>query len=268
MRIAAIAALASLALTAPFPVNAAPCAAPDMTSRVSGGSECLLIKTYRHDDGAAASTLIVLLHGNHSNGSPAVSQFPVAETLARSAGEGVVAVALIRPGYNDAEGNYSTGNAASRGDNFTAANNDIVAAAISGLKAFHQARRLVLIGHSGGAAMAGAILGRHPGLADAGLLVACPCDVPAWRAMRGRRDRWDSESAVDYVDRLPAQTRIGIVVGAWDDVTPLVLSQAYAKALAARGIAHELIVVPDSDHVQVIRSPQVIAAALRLLAAE
>jgi pimeloyl-ACP methyl ester carboxylesterase len=263
-----VSAIAALALMLSFPVSAAPCASPDMTSRVTGGSECLLIKTYRHDDSAAASTLFVLLHGNHSNGSPAVSQFAIAETLARTGGDGVVAVALIRPGYNDAEGNYSTGNAASRGDNFTAANNDIVAAAIGRLKAFHQARRLVLIGHSGGAAMVGAILGRHPGLADAGMLIGCPCDVPAWRAMRGRRDRWDSESAVDYVDRLPAQTRLSIVVGAWDDVTLLSLSQAYAQALAARGIAHELIVVAESDHVQVIRSPQVIAAALRLIAAE
>ncbi|WP_301102155.1 prolyl oligopeptidase family serine peptidase [Propionivibrio sp.] len=242
----------------------APCMQPDNIKRVSGDTECLLIKTFRHDQGLAMSTLFVLLHGNHSSGSPAVSQFPVAATLARSGPEDTVAVAVIRPGYNDAEGNFSSGNAAGRADNFYAGNIDIVAAAIDRLKAFHQPQRLVLVGHSGGAAMAGVILGRHPGLADAAVLVGCPCNVPAWRSMRGRRDHWNSESAERYVERMPLSARVAVLVGAKDDVTPPLLAQSYAIALAARGIAHELLVLPDQDHVTVIDSAQVVEAALRL----
>ena len=164
--------------------SGAPCIAPDNISRVTGGKECLLIKTRRHEERAKASTLFVLLHGNHSSGSPAISQVPVAEALAGSGDDGAVAVAIIRPGYNDAEGNYSSGNAAGRSDNFQTDNIDIVADAISRLKDFHKPQRLVLIGHSGGAAMAGVILGRHPGLADAAVLVGCPCNVAfsAWAA--------------------------------------------------------------------------------------
>ena len=205
----------------------APCAQPDHISRVDGGTECLLIKTFRHDEGTP-STLFVLLHGNHSSGSPAVSQVPVAESLARSGPDGTVAVALIRPGYNDAEGHFSSGNAAGRNDNFYAGNIDVVADAIGRLKAFHRPRRLVLVGHSGGAAMAGVMLGRHPGLADAAVVVACPCNVPAWRAMRGRRDVWSSESAELYVDRVAATARVVVLVGDADDVTPSSLSKSYA----------------------------------------
>lgn len=244
--------------------SGAPCIAPDNISRVTGGKECLLIKTRRHEERAMASTLFVLLHGNHSSGSPAISQVPVAEALAGSGDDGAVAVAIIRPGYNDAEGNYSSGNAAGRSDNFQTDNIDIVADAISRLKDFHQPQRLVLIGHSGGAAMAGVILGRHPGLADAAVLVGCPCNVPVWRSLRGRRDFWSSESAELYVDRIPTQTRVAIMVGAGDDVTPPSLSQSYATALAARSISHELVVMPDRDHVNVINAPQVVEAALRL----
>jgi len=242
---------------------AAPCPAPDHLTRVNGGSECLLIKTVGHP--AEARTLYVLLHGNHTSGSPAVSQYPLAESLVAQGPAAMLAVALIRPGYNNADGNYSSGNAAGRGDNFTAENIDIVADAIARLKSFHRARRLVLVGHSGGAAMAGVILGRHAGLADAGLLVACPCDVPAWRAMQRRADfPWRSESAIRYVDRIPVTARVSIVVGAKDDITPSVLSVEYAVALRARGIATELSILPGIYHVAVIDAPAVVAEALRL----
>jgi len=84
-----------------------------------------------------------------------------------------------------------------------------------------------------------------------------------WRSLRGRRDFWSSESAELYVDRIPAQTRVAVLVGARDDVTPPSLSQSYASALAARGIANELVVMPDRDHVNMINAPQVVEAALR-----
>jgi len=248
---------------AAIPSLAAPCVAPDNLTRVTGGGECLLIKTLGH--AAEATTLFVLLHGNHTSGSPAVSQYRPAENLVTQAPYATVAVALIRPGYNNAKGAFSSGRVAGRADNFTADNIDIVADAIARLKAFHKAKRLVLIGHSGGAAMAGVILGRHPGLADAAVLVACPCDVAAWRAMRARVGfPWSSESAIRYIDRIPITTRIALVVGSNDGETPSGLSVAYAEALRARGIVAELSVLPGIDHVTVIESPVVVTEALRL----
>ncbi len=242
---------------------AASCEAPDNLTRVSGGGECLLIKTFGH--AAEASTLFVLLHGNHTSGSPAVSQYRLAEALASRGPPATVAVALIRPGYNNAERMYSSGNAVGRGDNFTAENIDVVADAISRLTVFHRARRLVLVGHSGGAAMAAVTLGRHPGLADAVVLVACPCDVSAWRAMRGRPGvASNSESAIRYVDRIPPAARVSVVVGRDDDVTPPAISVAYAEALRARGIAATLSVPAGIDHVTVVDSAIVLDEALRL----
>lgn len=241
---------------------AAPCAAPDHLTRVSGGDECLIVKTYRGAPAGDAGTLFVLLHGNHTSGSPAVSQYPVAEEIAAKAAPGAVAVALLRPGYNDDQGNYSSGWDGRRADNFGTDIIDKVADAIVRLKAFHGARRLVLVGHSGGAAMTGVMLGRQPGLADAGVLVACPCDVRAWR--QGRSMPWGSASAIDYVDVTPRQTRIAVIVGDRDTVTPPGLSVAYSEALQPRGIAARLLLLPGIDHVSVIRAPEVVAEALRL----
>ena len=264
MRIPALCLIASAQLAA-APAFGAPCTDADHLTRVSGGAECLIARTYRKTDGFAAVTLYVLLHGNHTSGSPATSQFKMAEALVGKRPQDTVAVALIRPGYNDDQGHFSSGNAAGRGDNFTAANIDIVADAVARLKAFHKADRLVLLGHSGGAATAAVMLGRHPGLADAAVLVACPCNVPAWHAMSGRsRTPWTSESAVDYVARVPAPTRVAVIVGEKDEVTPPALSREYAEALRRRGIAAELAILEGVDHVGVIAAPDVMAAALRL----
>lgn len=262
MRAAAI--LAATLLSA-SPVRAAPCAAADHVTRVDGEQECLIIKTCGKRDGAARPTLFVLLHGNHTSGSPSTSQYQVAEALAAGGGPGTISVALIRPGYDDDAGNHSSGNAAGRGDNFTAANIDIVADAIARLKRHHQAGRLVLLGHSGGAAMAAVMLGRHPGLADAAVVVACPCDVPAWRAAAGRtRIAWVSESAIRTVDRIPLRTRVAVLVGSRDTVTAPSLSREYAAALAGRGIHAELSVIEGADHTTIITATEVVQAALSL----
>lgn len=244
---------------------AAPCEAPDHRTRVTGGPECLVIRTYAKPDDGARRVLYVLIHGNHSSGSPATSMFAVAEKLLAQAGPGTVVVALLRPGYPDAEGNRSTGDDAARGDNFTAHNIDSVAAAVSSLKNVHRAHRVVVIGHSGGAATTGVMLGRHPGLVDGAMLVGCPCDVPAWRALRNRREPpWSSESAVRYVDRIPASARIAVMVGAGDDVTPPFLSKDYVAAATARGLAARYELIEGRDHVNIINSPRMLEIALEL----
>jgi pimeloyl-ACP methyl ester carboxylesterase len=62
------------------------------------------------------------------------------------------------------------------GDNWNATNTDAIANAIGALKRRYHARKVVVVGHSGGAAIAANILGRHPELIDAALLVSCPYD--------------------------------------------------------------------------------------------
>ncbi|MCC7168188.1 MAG: alpha/beta fold hydrolase [Rhodospirillales bacterium] len=258
----------ALLLALPALAWAAPCAQPDLSTRVTGLDECLIVKSFGPAEASPANRLIVLLHGNHSDGSPATSMVRYAERLARQAPD-VVAVAMIRPGYDDETGQRSSGAIHGRGDNFTALNIDIIADAIARLKAHYRPQRVVLIGHSGGAATAGVILGRHPGLADAAVLVGCPCDVPVWRAGRGRNETaWTSESPDRYVARIPEGTRVGVIVGVGDTVTPPALSKNYAADLAKRGIATELMLLDGLDHYNVIGDGRVLATALRYGAAE
>lgn len=250
----------------PWAVLAGPCAAPDHSSRVSGGGECLIIRTFEQKGETGIGAMYVLLHGNHSDGSPATSMFKVAESLAVKSLPGTVAVALVRPGYNDDEGNYSTGNR-SRIDNWTAPVIDDIADAIARLKEFYKPKRVVLIGHSGGSAVSGVILGRHPGLADAALLFGCVCDVRQWRVGRSG-SLWASESPGDYVARIPPRTKIAVLVGAGDTVTMPSLSEGYVASLADHGLAVTFKVLDGRDHYNIIRSEQIIETALRLGAGE
>lgn len=245
-----------------MPVLAAPCEAPDLLTRVSGRGECLIIKTVENKKNGETNLLYVLLHGNHSDGSPAISMYKVAQSLIDKAPPGTVAVAIVRPGYNDDEGNFSTGDR-NRADNWRGAVIDDIADAIARLKEFHKAKRLVLIGHSGGSAVAGVILGRHPGLADAALLFGCVCDIRQWRVGR-TGGLWTSESPSDYVARIPPKTKIAVLVGVGDTVTMPSLSEGYVASLADHGLLVEYKAIEGRDHYSIIRSEQIVETALRL----
>ncbi|MBF0268599.1 MAG: alpha/beta hydrolase [Alphaproteobacteria bacterium] len=244
------------------PVLAAPCDKPVSPLRVSAREECLIARTFESKEGASPRLLYVLLHGNHSDGSPATSMFKVAQGLVDKAPPGTVAVALLRPGYNDEEGNYSTGER-NRVDNWRSAVIDDIADAIANLKRHYHPQRLVLIGHSGGSAVAGVILGRHPGLADAALLFGCVCDIRQWRAGRSG-GMWTSESPSDYVTRIPPKTKIAVLVGAGDNVTTPSLSEGYVAALADQGLPVDYKAIEGRDHYNIIRSEQIIETALKL----
>lgn len=244
------------------PALAAPCEAPDLLTRVSGRGECLIIKTVENKKNGETNLLYVLLHGNHSDGSAAISMYKVAQSLTDKAPPGTVAVAIVRPGYNDDEGNFSTGDR-NRADNWRGAVIDDIADAIARLKAFHKAKRLVLVGHSGGSAVSGVILGRHPGLADAALLFGCVCDIRQWRAGRSG-GMWTSESPSDYVARIPPKTKIAVLVGVGDSVTMPSLSEGYVASLADHGLPVEYKAIEGRDHYSIIRSEQIIETALKL----
>ncbi len=253
-RIAAAAALLG-PLAAASAALAAPCPAPDNATRVSGAGECLVIRTFGAAPGRGQPVLAVVIHGDVSAGGPANYHFRLAEQIAAA---GTVAVGLVRPGYEDGAGAQSSGSNDNRSDSYTPENVDAVAAAVRALRAHHKARRVVLIGHSGGAAIAGVVLGKHPGLADAAVLVACPCHLPNWRS--GRRAWTRSESPHAYAGAVPASALVIALTGSLDDNTFPALGASYARSLAARGVRARFFEVPGANHSAVFRAPETLQA--------
>jgi alpha-beta hydrolase superfamily lysophospholipase len=265
MMIRPLAAAALSWLAGAMSANAAPCQREDPAAAITGAGECIALRSYGAPAAGVAPTLVVVIHGDIVGGGPARSHFPVAEELARRS-PGAVVVALLRPGYTDGAGRASTGDSLGHVDNYTAPVVDALAAAIARLRAIHGARRVALVGFSGGGAIAAIMLGRHPGIAEAGLIVACPCDIQGWRAERRGRKWTRSESPADYVARVPTTTRVIALVGEIDGTTPAWLTRDYAARLADAGVTARAELRPGLGHLGIFK-PDIVAPLLAELLA-
>ncbi len=243
-------------------VRAATCEHEDFDTRVSGESECLLMRRFGAVEPAA---MVVWLHGNITSGGPADGHFRLAEQVARGAApDAVLAVALVRPGYPDGSGAFSSGRDRRRADNWQRADLQEVATAVERLRQRYRPRVVLLVGHSGGAAIAAVLLGLQPQLAQAALLLACPCDLPTWR--RGKPGPyWLSEDPLRWADAVPAQARVVALTGSRDDTTPPALAQAYVQRLRARGVDARFDEVADAGHVDLLGHAQPAAVTRELL---
>jgi pimeloyl-ACP methyl ester carboxylesterase len=149
----------------------------------------------------------------------------------------VVAAGLLRPGYTDNDGDRSDGERGeARGDNSTAEVVDDVATAARALAERYMASRVVLVGHSGGATIAALVLGRHPDVADAALLIACGCG--ATRSLQ----------PLDVAGSVRADVAVRLLVGGDDTVTPAAQSQHYAEVLRQHGVDARVTVLSGLGH--------------------
>jgi len=218
--------------------------------------------------GAAAGVrppLIVVLHGDAPRGPPSY-QYRFAERAAAARPDAVV-LALLRPGYADPAGRRSAGQrGGANGDNYTPQVLDQLTAAIVDARRRYGASRVTLVGHSGGAAISALLLARRPWVADAGVLVACPCDLKAWRRHMGwlqKNPGWllpvRSLSPVETAARIRPDVPLTLIVGERDAVAPPSLSRAFAEAAGHRGAPARLIVLPGKGH-EILLEPAVFEA--------
>jgi len=131
------------------------------------------------------------------------------------------------------------------------------------LRAHYKPRIVIVVGHSGGAATAAILLGLKPKLFDGTVLVACPCDVSAWRS--GRREWSRSESPIKWVDKVDSAARVIALTGEKDDNTGTDLARTYVQALKARNIDATYRSLPNENHNGSFRSPEVLNAVRDLL---
>lgn len=236
---------------------------------VQGDEYLLSARVFASKDAGKSPVLLVVLHGDAPRNNPGY-QYAFAAKAARIGD--VIAVGLLRPGYTDPQGNTSQGERGqATGDNYNARNTDSIAAAIGDLKRRYHSRKLVVAAHSGGAAITANMLGRHPGLVDAALLVSCPCDVKAWRDNMFRLTQYsafqgelNTLSAIDQVNHLSPQVSVTMVVGKQDLVTPPFLSEHYQAAALKAGKKVQLFQLDGKGH-EIFLDPEVYDLILPML---
>ena len=241
---------------------ASPCETEDFETKVSGNSECLLMRQYGSPNPGA---LVVWLHGNVSTGGPANSHFKLAEKTAKDfSADRVLAVALVRPGYPDGTGAYSSGSDNGRADNWGRQTVMEIGAVIGRLKSMFKPQTTVIVGHSGGAAIAAVLLGLQPDLADSAILIGCPCDMAAWRSGRSRTP-WISEDPLDWVNQVKPNTKIIAMTGSLDTTTAPELAKTYIARLQGRNIQASFNAIPEAGHIDVLKSQAVMDTISELI---
>jgi pimeloyl-ACP methyl ester carboxylesterase len=219
----------------------------------------LKTKIYRSEP-SPAPTLVVALHGDSPIGRPSI-QFVFAQRAAAQLTNAVVA-GVLRPGYTDGAGDTSEGTRGrATGDNYTPQVVDAVRDVIAALRKDVAPRAVVVVGHSGGAAIAADLIARWPDAADAALLISCPCNVPAWQThmMKSYASSYGpmalvfkvptkSLSPLDLVDRVPATLPVRMLVGGADTVAPPKFTEEYAARLRQRAADVAVTVAPGLTH--------------------
>jgi predicted esterase len=235
-----------------------------------GVDGCLRFKSFATETVDDAPVLVVALHGDAPFHNPGY-HYTFAEIMAEDS-QNVIAVGLLRPGYTDSDGNVSAGvRGKTTGDNYTRSVADSVAMVIRQLADHYSAGKVLLAGHSGGAAITANVIGHHSGLVDAALLVACPCVLDDWRAHMNKlrpSPIWTEPiagiSPHDSAQTTGKDVRVVMMVGRDDDITPFGLSERYRDILEARGVAVELEILDGMPH-NIFLKDAVIDQALALI---
>lgn len=220
--------------------------------------------------------LLLVLHGDSPNTPPSIQD--VFAQAAAERLENVIAVGVLRPGYSDGAGDRSDGERGrATGDNYTPEVVDAIGELLRELKHTYAPHAAVLVGHSGGAAIAANMLARSSAAGPA-LLVSCPCNVPAWRRHM-MRTYFPSYGPLAFIFVLPTESLspltsagdvaprslVRMIVGEDDVVAPPRFSHEYATALRSRGVDVGVRVVPGLGH-DIFLEPVVFDDLRRLVA--
>jgi len=233
------------------------CSPADNLNWVVGKDECLKITTLNRDESDSLDTLVVYLHGD--GGRVIRPSDYLKHGVGKINQKNVAHVVLMRPGYYDSTRNSSTGISYRRSRRGTSYNSHYVeelALAIKKLKDFHKANKTILVGHSGGAAVAALILGRHPGIASGAILAACPCNVNKWVKILGKSSGKGALSPQDYVENIGSDVTVVALTGTKDTNTFPILALEYIEELKKNNINGKFIGVEGETHNGVARSPQ------------
>lgn len=231
------------------------CSQKDSLHWVTTSLGCLYFNLYKSDSISINPNLIFILHGDAPFNNPGY-QYGMAKKVAKQM-KNTITIGLLRPGYTDPDSNKSDGiRGEATGDNYTTENIDAISEVIARLKKVYQPKHVVLIGHSGGAAISANIISLKPGLIDKAILVSCPCDLDKWRQYMSTQQpdflAWKkpvhSVSPISVANTIQKQTKVAVIIGEKDDVTPLALSIEYYNKLKEIGTKVNLIQVPDEGH--------------------
>ena len=181
--------------------------------------------------------LVIVLHGD-SPFTPPSYHYEFAKNIAEQV-ENVVAVGLLRSGFKDHLGRKSQGRKGFNvGDNYNRARIDTIAEDIQTFVDEYQPSKVIVAGHSGGAAITAKLIAYYPALAGYAFIVSCPTDINVWRKDMFKLKKYplflgklSTKSPIDLVHEINEKTKVNVFCGADDPITQPYLSERYVESL-------------------------------------
>ena len=168
-------------------------------------------------------------------------QYEFARLIAQHC-DNVVSVGLLRPGFKDHLGRKSQGRKGFNvGDNYNRTRIDIIAEYIQALIDEYQPSKVIVAGHSGGAAITAKLIAYYPELVDYAFIVSCPIDINVWRKDMFKLKKYplflselSTESPIDLIYEISEKTIVNVFCGV-DQITQSYLSEEYVERLESVG---------------------------------
>ena len=213
------------------------------------------IRTVKSNNVSKKPILLIALHGDAPFNNPSY-QYGFVKKVANKINN-LIAIGMLRPGYTDGRNRTSDGiKGDAIGDNYDKTRVKQIAEAIIELKRYYKPSKLILAGHSGGAAITANLIALYPDLVDHAYLVSCPCNVNSWRKdmyKLTKKPIFNGElntlSPIDLIASISKNTKISIIIGRNDVVSKAYLSKEYKSALEKVGIDVSLKMVKGEHNI-------------------
>jgi len=250
-------------------VSAKFCSKEDYINYVSDFTGCVAITIHNDvnvEESLYNKKIVFFIHGDQIE--PKVTYFD--NFVSNFSIDEAVLISITRPGWINKKNNKSDGKKnISNGDNYIP-NIDVdpIYRAIKKIKKKFNSKEIIIIGHSGGAAITGILFGRFKNIVNEAILISCPCIVPLWRKnyveqlslknkIRICLPKYQSKSPHEYVKKIDSKIKINIFVGKDDKNTLPLLSHQYHLLLKNFGKNTHLNIYPG-DHNSVLKNRKMI----------
>ena len=215
----------------------------------------LFFSTYVSSERLNDPVMVLVLHGDAPFNNPSY-QYAIARKIAEE-NNNIVSIGILRPGYTDNEGNHSEGERGNAtGDNYTKEVLESIHKLSLDLVKKYSPSKIVLIGHSGGAAISANLLAEYSNLYSDAVLIACPCDLQLWREhmkeLQPEAKIWDlavnSLSPIEELKRIDDSAQLIVVHGNNDKIVPINIAIQYVNELESNSKKVNFIKLENQGH--------------------
>jgi len=227
------------------------CLQQDFVNRVSASGHCLVLDVYKSPTETNGRSLIVFVHGDGLRIKGGRYVKGLLRMYPESKHKNVVLVALTRPGYSNGKEVSSGDHYYREGDAYREHTVKAVSNAILSLKKHYQAKRLVVIGHSGGANILANGMGMVDGFQpDLAILLSGSYYMEKWAKHRGFSQWYKGRglSPHEHVDGISPSVKIIALTGEDDRNTLPEFASSYVNKLRKAGKNASFRSVADTDH--------------------